>query len=192
LDWPANPFWDYALALYRQDGVERACLDLQERHGLDVNIVLLCCWLASRGIEAEREWLKAAIAAVGPWHRQVVRPLRAMRRRLKAELAGACAGSVPSRWPELTAGLRQRVLALEIDGERLEQLLLADRAAGLRATAAPGADLAFRNLRRYRRFTREDRPALQALLGAAFPQGGGVAGALERLVRRAGRALPHA
>jgi uncharacterized protein (TIGR02444 family) len=182
LDWPANRFWDYALELYRQDGVESACLELQERHGLDVNLVLLCCWLASRGIEAQGQWLKATVRAVEAWQAEVVRPLRAVRRRLKADLAAPPPGGI-ARWPELAARLRQRVLVLEIDGERLEQLLLAELAAGLPTTVAPGIDLASRNLCRYRRFTREDRPALEALLGAAFPQvaAGELAGTLDRL-----------
>jgi len=170
LDWPVNPFWDYALALYRQEGVENACLELQRRHGLDVNLVLLCCWLASRGIEAAPAWLKAVTAAVEPWQAEVVRPLRAVRTRLKAELAQPRQNSLPSRRPELTAGLRQRLLALEIDGERLEQLLLAELAADLGAAAAPGTDLALRNLCRYRQFSRQDRSALETLLGAAFPE----------------------
>jgi uncharacterized protein (TIGR02444 family) len=170
MDWPANPFWDYALALYRQDGVERACLELQARHGLDVNIVLLCCWLASRGIEADQEWLRAATAAVERWQAEVIRPLRAVRSRLKAGLAEPERGSISARRPELTAGLRQRVLALEIDGERLEQLLLAELAAELTATAAPGIGLAVRNFGSYRRFDRQDRQALEAVLGAAFPE----------------------
>jgi len=183
LDWPANPFWDYALELYRREGVESACLELQERHGLDVNLVLLCCWLASRGIEAERAWLNATVGAAEAWQAQVVRPLRAVRRRLKGDLAEQAPGGIGAGWPELAARLRQRVLALEIDGERLEQLLLAELAAGLGATVAPGIDLASRNLFRYRRFTREDRPALEALLGAAFPQAaaGEIAGVLDRL-----------
>jgi uncharacterized protein (TIGR02444 family) len=169
MDWPANPFWDYALALYRQDGVERACLDLQARHGLDVNVVLLCCWLASRGIEADQAWLRGATAAVERWQAEVIRPLRAVRSRLKAELAEPEPGSIPACWPDLTARLRQRVLALEIDGEHLEQLLLADLAAELTATATPGIGLAICNLGRYRQFDRQDRQALEALLGAAFP-----------------------
>jgi uncharacterized protein (TIGR02444 family) len=182
-DWPANPFWDYALALYRRGRVEHACLDLQERHGLDINILLLCCWLASRGIEAERAWLESAVAAVEPWRTEVIHPLRGVRGWLKAELAAARAGSLPSRWPELSAELRRRALALEIDGERLEQLLLADLAAGLPATAAPGVELAFCSFCRYRRFAGADRPALRALLGAAFPRttDGDLAIVLDRL-----------
>jgi uncharacterized protein (TIGR02444 family) len=169
LDWPANPFWDYALELYRRDGVERACLELQERHGVDVNILLFGCWLATRGIELERDWLTRAVAIVEGWQSDVVRPLRGVRRRLKAALVEPATGGIPVRWPKLAAELRQGVLSLEIEGERLEQLLLAELAADLAATAVPGAELAARNLRRYRRFTRHDRRALQTLLAAAFP-----------------------
>ena len=77
--WPANPFWDYALDLYRRAGVERACLELQGRHGLDVNLVLLCCWLGRRGIETDEAWMRAATAAVERWQAEVIRPLRAAR-----------------------------------------------------------------------------------------------------------------
>jgi uncharacterized protein (TIGR02444 family) len=171
VDWPANPFWDYALELYRREGVEGACLDLQERHGLDVNLVLLCCWLATRGVEVERDWLARVGAIVDRWQAEVVRPLRGVRDRLRSELAKAPPGSIPERWPELSAGLRRRVLALEIDGERLEQLLLAELAADLVATTAPGIGVASRNLCRYRPFARPDREALRTLLGAAFPDG---------------------
>jgi uncharacterized protein (TIGR02444 family) len=170
LEWPANPFWDYALELYRREGVEGACLELQTRHGLDVNVVLLCCWLARRGIEADQEWLRTTISAVKSWQAGVIRPLRAVRSRLKTELAKPELDSIPARWPELTTGLRRGVLAAELDGERLEQLLLTELAADLRPTEAPGIGLAICNLCRYRRFDRRDRPALAILLGAAFPE----------------------
>jgi uncharacterized protein (TIGR02444 family) len=182
LDWPANPFWDHAFGLYRRAGVEGACLELQSRHGLDVNLVLLCCWLGSRGIEAERDWLARTAAIARGWQTDVVGPLRAVRSSLKAQLTEPAAGSIAARWPALTAGLRQRALALEIDGERLEQLLLAELAAELPATAAPGIGLASRNLRRYWPFAAADRPAIETLLGAAFPEASveEVAGRLDR------------
>jgi uncharacterized protein (TIGR02444 family) len=170
MDWPANPFWDYALALYRRIGVEHACLELQNRHDLDVNLVLLCCWLGSRGIEAQRDWLARVAAITGVWQGKVVRPLRAVRSSIKAQLAEPATDGITARWPQLSAGLRQRVLALEIDGERLEQLLLADLAAELPVTATPGVAPASRNLRHYWRFVVPDRQALETLLGAAFPE----------------------
>lgn len=167
LDWPANPFWDYSLALYRRPGVETACLDLQRRHGIDVNLVLLCCWLAERGTPLDDRLLARLSAAVDEWQSEVVRPLRAVRRRLKAMLEAAAGG--PAVWSDLARSLRERILALEIDGERLEQLRLAEVVAGEPPVAVPGLTLAASNLRRYRRFTRPDREALETLLCAAFP-----------------------
>ena len=78
-------------------------------------------------------------------------------------------GSIAARWPELAGALRERVLALEIDGERLEQLLLAELAAELGPTAAPGVALASANLARYRRFAPPDRAALATLPAGGFP-----------------------
>jgi uncharacterized protein (TIGR02444 family) len=170
LDWPANPFWDFAVELYRRPGVEDACLELQRRHGLDVNVVLFCCWLATRGSLADDAVFGRIAGAAAAWQVDFVRPLRAVRNRLKAALIEPHPGSIPAHWPDIVAALRQRVLALEIDGERLEQLMLAGLAAGLTRTAAPGLALASDNLRRYWRFAAPDRGPLATLLQAAFPE----------------------
>ena len=195
MDWPANPFWDYALELYRGEGVEAACLELQQRHGLDVNVVLFCCWLARRGILADRALYHRVAQATQAWQAEFVQPLRVVRTELKAALAAPEPGSLPARWPELAAALRRRVLALEIDGERMEQLLLAELAADLAPTATPGVALASANLRRYWPFAAPDRRPLGTLLQAAFPEvpAGEVAAALDRLEQGAagGRPLPH-
>ena len=195
MDWPANPFWDYALELYRRAGVEAACLELQARHGLDVNLVLLCCWLASRGIAPDEAVLRRIVARAEVWQEAFVRPLRAVRGRLKVALAQPEPASIPARWPELAAALRRRVLALELDGERLEQLLLATLAADLADTATPGVALASANLGRYRRFGAADRRPLATVLRAAFPEvpESEVAAALDWPSQRAagGRPLPH-
>jgi uncharacterized protein (TIGR02444 family) len=195
LRWPANPFWDYALDLYRKEGVEAACLELQRRHGVDVNIVLLCCWLGHRGVVAdEAVWARIAEAAE-TWQKEVVRPLRAVRSRLTSALTAPQPGSIAARWPELAGALRKRVLALEIDGERLEQLLLTEVAAGLALTGAPGVALASANLARYRRFAPPDRGALATLLQAAFPDvpTSEIAASLDWLEHRSpgGRPLPQ-
>ena len=82
----------------------RGRLELQARHGLDVNLVLLCCWLASRGVAADEPSLGRIAAAAASWQEAFVRPLRAVRRRLKADLADPRPDSIPARWPELTSG----------------------------------------------------------------------------------------
>lgn len=169
MEWPEEPFWDYSLALYRQGGVEAACLDLQRRHGLDVNLLLLCCWLGSRGVALGGGELDQLRRHVRDWQDEVVRPLRAVRRRLKVRLAGAVGGGALTAWPELAGTLRTRILALELDAEHLEQLELGRCTAGLAATAPPGVELAATNLARLWPFENDDRAALGALLAAAFP-----------------------
>jgi uncharacterized protein (TIGR02444 family) len=168
LRWPANPFWDYALELYRRPGVETACLELQQRHSVDVNIVLLCCWLGQRGVVADAAVFARIAEVAETWQNEVVRPLRAVRSRLKSALTAPQPGSIAARWPDLAGALRQRVLALELDGERLEQLQLAAFTAEVEPTAAPGVALASANLARYWRFGPPDRGALATLLQAAF------------------------
>jgi uncharacterized protein (TIGR02444 family) len=183
MGWPAEPFWDYSLTLYRHAPVEAACLDLQRRHGLDVNLLLLCCWLGSRGVALGRGELDALRHHVRDWQGEVVRPLRAARRRLKVRLAGAMPGGVASAWPELAAALRGRIAALELDAEHLEQLELGRCTAALPATAPPGVELAVANLAQLWPFDDDDRASLAALLVAAFPEGGesGVDSALTRI-----------
>ncbi len=181
--WPDNPFWDYSVALYRRPGVETACLGLQRRHGLDVNLVLLGCWLASRGIVLDRATLEGVEQAVSDWRADVIMPLRALRRRLAVGLDRAVASSIPALWPDQTAALRQRVLAVELDGEHLAQLALCRLTTGLVPSARPGVGLASVNLDRCQRFWPEDRADLETLLGAAFPDAApdDIADALNRI-----------
>ncbi len=134
MQFPDHPFWDFSLATYGRAGVADACLALQERHGADVNILLFCAWAGGRGARLGREEIGAACAAVDGWHREIVRPLRSVRRRLKTALDG----TAPSG---LQAALRAAVQRIEIDAEHIEQLRLAERAgpAADRAAAAPDA-----------------------------------------------------
>lgn len=122
MDFPTHPFWDFSVTLYAKPGVAPACLDLQERHGIDVNALMFCLWLGASGRgPAPRESLEAAFDAVGPWHEAVVRTLRPLRRRLKP-------GFAPID-PALVQGLRARIQKVEIDAEHVEQLALAASAA---------------------------------------------------------------
>ncbi|MDI4666145.1 TIGR02444 family protein [Xanthobacter autotrophicus] len=104
---------DFALALYAREGVPPACLTLQESAGLDVNILLFAAWRgAALRLEIGAADIAAARALVAEWHGEVVRPLRAIRRRLKT-------GPHPA--PDArTAKLRAEVQAIEIAAEIIE------------------------------------------------------------------------
>ena len=80
-----NPFWNYSLALYARAEVAKTCLALQDRLGLDVNVLLFCCWAGSRGRTLSRDEIEGLIAATRGWREQVVLPLRGVRRRLKSD-----------------------------------------------------------------------------------------------------------
>jgi len=115
---PGHPFWRYSLALYAQPGVAAASLKLQDEYGLDVNLVLFCIWSGVQGPGALRaDELSECVARAGRWQAEVVERIRFVRRTLKQDSLGATA--------DLVARFRPRVQALELDGEHIEQLLLA-------------------------------------------------------------------
>jgi uncharacterized protein (TIGR02444 family) len=111
-----NPFWDFSLAIYERPGVPEACLGLQDRQGLDVNLMLYCCWAGSRGRALAAGDIAVLVEAAGPWHEQVVKPLRGARRWLKGQTAAPAA--------EPAEALREAIKAQELEAERLEQLIL--------------------------------------------------------------------
>jgi uncharacterized protein (TIGR02444 family) len=163
---PHHPFWDFSLRVYGQAGVAPACLALQDRHGLDVNVLLLCCWLGHCQKAKPRPAEIARLAdAVAAWHNDVVRPLRQARRRLKAP--------GPAIAPALAEALRQEVKRLELDAEHIEQLALAAQLPGAVAPATPQAENAAAALSFYLDRVgvspdETDRENLSALLRGAF------------------------
>lgn len=153
-----NPFWDYSLRVYARPAVKESCLLLQDRHGADVNLLLFALWLgAARGVPLTPELLAAAEAAASDWRRQVIAPLRALRRAVKA---------VPD-----AAGVHARLLDAELAAEQVAQDRLV-AVAGEVLQAPGGRELATANLR-----------ALAAL--SAGWTGGDPAPLLERLATAA-------
>jgi uncharacterized protein (TIGR02444 family) len=158
-----NPFWTYSVLLYGRDGVAPACLELQDRLDIDVNVLLFCCWAGSRGRALSETEIEGLIAATRPWRDEVVRPLRAVRRWLKTQDVA----------PEDAAErLREDVKAGELAAEAVQQAMLwrafpiADGAANPEAVAG--------NLRRYlavhgRTPGAADTAALAAILCACCP-----------------------
>jgi len=170
-DFLPHPFWNFSLELYAGEGVAEACLDLQERRGCDVNVLLFCCWLGASGrptLTADR--LRSILAASDAWQTEVVKPLREMRRRLKDR-------NWPGALPETVDAVRRRVADAELAAEHAEQLKLAglhtppadrDRSAEKRLRAAIG------NLGVYAVCLgvvpdEADRRSVAALIHATFP-----------------------
>ena len=135
---PAEAFWRFTLDIYARPGVSALCIALQDQDGRDVNILLLALYA---GLELGRRLAAADLAALEAaavgWSGRVTRPLRAVRRDLKAWAADPA-----------VAALRGAVQAAEIEAERLaQQHLLAALPPG--PVEAPGQALAAANLRLY-------------------------------------------
>lgn len=83
-------FWHFSLDAYRRPGVAMACLDLQDRHGCDVNLVLCALWVGAsgRGRLTETDFGRLD-SATSSWRRAVIEPLRALRRQAKHEADSA-------------------------------------------------------------------------------------------------------
>ncbi|MGR3652257.1 MAG: TIGR02444 family protein [Roseovarius sp.] len=112
---PPHALWRFSLDRYARNGVPPLCLSLQEEVGADVNLLLCALWLGSEGRLLSAGQAHALHAAAAPWHAEVVRPLRAVRRRLKGwEIC-------PDAPRE---ALRAQIQRQEIEAERLEQDML--------------------------------------------------------------------
>jgi uncharacterized protein (TIGR02444 family) len=138
------PLWRFSLRTYRQRGVAEACLALQDDCGVDVNLLLYCCWLGSERRRLSAREARSAMNAVGRWQREVVQPLRQARRAIRKDPAGKTA--------EATLLLRQKIAAAELDAEHLEQQLLdaeASRMPAATGNGAPPEAIAAANLGRY-------------------------------------------
>ncbi len=61
-----NLFWVFSLEVYQAPYVEDGLLLLQDRHGFDVNIILLCCWLGGRGIRIKDKSVQRLIEETLP------------------------------------------------------------------------------------------------------------------------------
>lgn len=118
---PSSEFWNFSLSLYTRPGVAEELIDLQDRFGADVNVLLFCCWCGTTGRRPlDTALLAQAMDMTAAWQQRVVVRLRAIRRDMKGGVPG-----VP-----MTAGdaLREEIKRLEIEGERLEQRILSDLA----------------------------------------------------------------
>jgi uncharacterized protein (TIGR02444 family) len=126
----ANPFWTFSTALYGQPGVAEACLELQDRLDLDVNVLLFACFAAASGVTLTAGDLATLESAAATWRREMISPLQKLRRAAADEL-------------------HERLLEAELLAERHQQDLMwqaRPSAAGWLGTVAAAPGLLAENL----------------------------------------------
>ena len=110
----AAGLWKFSLDFYARPGVSAALIELQDRAGLDVNLILFALWygLSGRG-RLDDERLAVADQAAHAIQTEIVMPLRALRRRFRTD-------------PDVDIQrLREAIKALELDAEKIVQAHLA-------------------------------------------------------------------
>lgn len=142
-----DSFWTFSVTLYARPGAAPALIALQDGLGLDVNMILYCCWRGTEGASLTAADLAAAEAVAEQWQAEMVRPLRSLRRRLRGGF-----GALPA---DRVEAYRKRLNELEIDGERIAQEAMArvpvrgggdSDSAAARIVANLGAYLRLRNV----------------------------------------------
>lgn len=111
-----SAFWQFALALYRDEALRRSLLVLQDAHQVVILEWLFAVWLADQGLEWRADDRQQSRQCTAPWVDEVIVPLRQLRRRWCAS-AGRDAGY-------------RHLLAMELAAEQhLADLLLAKKPA---------------------------------------------------------------
>ena len=120
------------MKFYAVPGVAQACIDLQDKANVDVNVLFFLLWNATQGRALNAAEVTEIEHSIGPWREMAVVPIRNVRRALKAP--------PPVMAPKTAEDFRTRIKAVELEAERLQQEALFDlaqsgrlgRPAGLR------------------------------------------------------------
>jgi uncharacterized protein (TIGR02444 family) len=108
-----SAFWRFSLQFYALPGVAATCIDLQDRHGVDVNVLLFLLFLAEAGRAVSADDIARIDAEVHDWSEGVVVPLRTVRRSLRTPI-----GRIDRDAAEV---LRTEVKRIELAAERIQQ-----------------------------------------------------------------------
>ena len=130
--------WRFSVAFYARPGISGALIALQDRAGVDVNLMLYALWhgVCGRG-RLSNEELATADRLARPLRVEVVEPLRALRRKLRPH-------------PDADVQtLREGIKAIELATEQVVQNRLSVLARPLAGDPAEPALAALANLRLY-------------------------------------------
>ncbi|MFT6386975.1 MAG: hypothetical protein ACJAUP_000344 [Cellvibrionaceae bacterium] len=108
-----NNLWFFACEVYSRPRVADACLTLQDRDGVDIPLLLCCCWAGYHYGELSPELLQQASSFSKGWSANTTKPLRTIRRDMKT--------SYSKQWPvseDSWFSLREQVKQLELESEK--------------------------------------------------------------------------
>ncbi|KTD08057.1 TIGR02444 family protein [Legionella jamestowniensis] len=108
-----NPFWQFSLKVYQHPDIKKYCLLLQNSKGVNINLLLFCCWLSYLEEPITYTEFKKASVAIKEWDQEVTKSLRHARQYIKTH----CHSSMLDHF-------YKQVLTQEINSEAYQQHLL--------------------------------------------------------------------
>jgi len=165
-------FWDFSVRTYRIENVAQACLSLQDDRGVDVNMLLFCCWCGLRVGRFDDALFDAASHFSDTWRENVVAKLREARRWMKHT---GC--HTPPMQADPCGQLREQIKQAEFGAEEIQENVLASLVSKQRSETPVVADViadAVSNLARYfdhidQVLSAEEQRKLTIIICAAFP-----------------------
>ena len=124
---PQTSFWEYSVDYYGRDGASDFLLSLQDRHDLDVNLILLALWTgAEMGILLKKKHFAILDTKAHGWRDNIIRPLRSSRQAIK---------SFTSMNIGLADNIYQKIKSAELDAEHVAQTVLSGSLSSLPETS---------------------------------------------------------
>ena len=150
-----NKFWDFSVKIYQHAKVERACLELQDKHDLNVVMLLYCIWVGIfRGEFEDDIYAKASTFSLS-WNNGVVTPLREVRRWMK--------GSQDEQMISGTS-LREQIKAAELAAEHLQMNTLEGLYSGTKEMPFGAEEQLLASARNLARYCADNDVIFDALL----------------------------
>lgn len=111
--------WDFSIELYGRPGVAEACLELQDSHSIDLNLLLYCFWYGDSFGRFDKSLLEELVKFSFTWQQGIVQPLRSVRRWLKSQTQLVSANQASQ-----LQSLRERIKSEELSAEKIQQEML--------------------------------------------------------------------
>ena len=126
----SDDFWQFACTLYAKPGQQHTLLALQNQQGKNVNLCLLLLYLDSLKLSINAEQLSTLIESIDEFDTQALKPLRSVRRYLKANQETIA---------DYTK-IREELLSAELKLEKQQQHMLIDTVNGFELVACTATD----------------------------------------------------
>ena len=115
MEFPESAFWSYSSEIWSLPDVEAICLQLQNEHELNINMLLYCCWAGEQLRCLNDDDLQTLLDTIQPWQ-VIIQPLRDSRRTMQQSLI-----AMPGEMIEQTLS---NISEMELNAEHMAQLAM--------------------------------------------------------------------